>query len=114
MKAYLVRRIAGLIPVMLVVAVATFILVHLAPGVPAAERLGPDATPEDVLKPQRDGGDYLVVSFWSSGDAFTAWSRSPEFLEGHRRGFADVKAARERGEAPPMTSRMETYGVLCE
>lgn len=67
-----------------------------------------------VLAPTREGGDFLVVSFWTSGAAFEAWSRSPEFAEGHRRGFADVKAARERGETPPMTSRMETYSVLCE
>src|SRR5215831_6515156 len=53
-----------------------------------------------VLKPIKLGGDYLVVSFWDSRAAFESWSRSPEFLEGHRRGFEDVRAAKERGEAP--------------
>jgi heme-degrading monooxygenase HmoA len=67
-----------------------------------------------VLKPQREGGDYLVVSFWKDGAAFDHWRTSPEFAAGHRRGFEDLKAARERGEAPPMSSRMETYEVLCE
>ena len=67
-----------------------------------------------VLKPARGSGDYLVVSFWDSRAAFESWSRSPEFLEGHRRGFEDVRAAKERGETPPMTSRMEIYDVLCE
>ncbi len=67
-----------------------------------------------VLRPQKDGGDYLVVSFWQDRASFDAWTRSPEFLEGHRRGFADVKAAKERGEAPPMTSRMETYDILVD
>jgi len=66
-----------------------------------------------VLKPARGSGDYLVVSFWDSRAAFESWSRSPEFLEGHRRGFEDVRAAKERGETPPMTSRMEIYDVLC-
>ena len=67
-----------------------------------------------VLKPERDGADYLVVSFWDSKAAFDHWRTSPEFAEGHRRGFADVKAAKERGEAPPMTSRMELYEILTD
>jgi len=67
-----------------------------------------------VLKPSREGGDYLVVSTWSNQASFDAWRTSPEFAAGHRRGFEDVRAARERGEEPPMSSRMETYGVLCE
>lgn len=61
MSGYIARRIAGLVPVMLVVAVATFILVHLAPGDPAAVMLGPDATPEDVLKLQRQLGLDLPI-----------------------------------------------------
>jgi len=60
-SGYIARRIAGLVPVMLVVAVATFILVHLAPGDPAAVMLGPDATPEDVLKLQRQLGLDLPI-----------------------------------------------------
>lgn len=67
-----------------------------------------------VLRPEREGGDYLVVSYWESREAFDGWRGSPEFMEGHRRGFEDVRAARERGEAPPMTSRMETYEILCD
>lgn len=66
-----------------------------------------------VLQPQTEGGDYLVVSEWASRDAFDGWRQSPEFLEGHRRGFEDVRAAREAGLTPPMTSRFETYNVLC-
>lgn len=66
-----------------------------------------------VLQPQREGGDYLVVSYWDDQAAFDRWRTSPEFAEGHRRGFEDVKRAREAGQEPPMTSRMETYAVLC-
>lgn len=67
-----------------------------------------------VLKPSAPGGDYLVVSEWSEAGAFESWKSSPEFLEGHKRGFADVRAAREEGRTPPMTSRFETYSVLCD
>ena len=67
-----------------------------------------------VLRPDREGGDYLVVSFWADRSSFDAWRSSPAFAAGHRRGFEDIKAAREREEAPPMTSRMETYEILSD
>ena len=68
----------------------------------------------EVLKP-RDGGDiYLIVSHWDSEDAFKDWTRSPEFLEGHKRGFEDIKIAKEKGEEPPMKSDFKTYEVIAE
>jgi len=65
-----------------------------------------------VLKPNRDDEPYLIVSEWSSEDSFKAWTASPEFLEGHKRGFEDIKIAKERGEEPPMTSSFATYDVI--
>jgi len=67
-----------------------------------------------VLKPQREDDCYLVVSFWTDRASFDHWHASAAFAEGHRRGFADVSAAKARGEAPPMTSRMEGYELLCD
>jgi heme-degrading monooxygenase HmoA len=67
-----------------------------------------------VLKPTKEGGDYLVVSFWDKRESFDGWRESPSFMAGHRRGFEDVRAAREKGETPPMTSRMELYDILCD
>lgn len=66
-----------------------------------------------VLAPEREGGDYLVVSQWTDRASFDAWRTSPEFAEGHKRGFEDLRAAREAGRPAPMSSRFETYGVLC-
>lgn len=57
-----------------------------------------------VLRPAEDGDRYLIVSQWDSEDDFKAWLKSPEFLEGHKRGFEDVRQAKERGEEPPMES----------
>lgn len=65
-----------------------------------------------VLRPQKEGDPYLVVSHWESEAHFRAWVQSPEFMEGHRRGFEDLRQARERGEAPPMQSDFKTYEVL--
>ena len=50
MKTYVVRRLIAIVPVMLVVATVTFVLVHLAPGDPASVIAGPYATAEDVAK----------------------------------------------------------------
>jgi heme oxygenase (mycobilin-producing) len=65
-----------------------------------------------VLKPRTQPGDYLIVSRWKSEEAFKDWTRSPEFLEGHRRGFEDLQKAKERGEEPPMKSDFKTYEVI--
>jgi peptide/nickel transport system permease protein len=46
--AYLLRRVLAVIPVMLVVATVAFVLIHLAPGDPAAIIAGPYATRDDL------------------------------------------------------------------
>lgn len=48
MLAYLAKRLLSLIPVLFVVTVVTFLLIHIMPGDPAATLLGLDATSEDV------------------------------------------------------------------
>jgi len=67
-----------------------------------------------VLRPEREGDDYLVVSFWTDRAAFDGWRTSPAFAEGHRRGFDDVRQARERGEPAPMASSMRLYQILSD
>jgi peptide/nickel transport system permease protein len=55
-KTYVLRRLLALIPVALVVATVAFVLIHLAPGDPASIIAGPDATPDDVARLQRQLG----------------------------------------------------------
>jgi peptide/nickel transport system permease protein len=45
---YIARRSVALLPVLLIVASVGFVLIHLAPGDPAAVMLGPDATTDQV------------------------------------------------------------------
>ena len=66
-----------------------------------------------VLKPDLADGPYMVVSYWGDRASFDYRRTSPEFAEGHRRGFAEVAAARAAGRKAPMSSRMETLSVLC-
>lgn len=48
MIIYILRRLILLVPVLLVVGIVVFTLVHLTPGDPASVMLGPEATTEDV------------------------------------------------------------------
>ncbi len=67
----------------------------------------------NVLKPNEEG-EYLVISHWTSEEDFKGWMKSPAFLEGHKRGFEDVRKAKEEGRKPPMESTFKTYTVLTQ
>jgi|SRR5690606_8161254 len=67
-----------------------------------------------VLKPQKPGDDYLIVSYWDSEEAFKGWTKSPAFIEGHKRGFSDIAKAKEEGRPAPMTSDFKTYQIIAD
>ncbi len=48
MGSYVIRRLLGMIPAMLLVSVVAFLFMHLIPGNPAAVRLGPSATTDQI------------------------------------------------------------------
>lgn len=66
----------------------------------------------NVLKPVNNQGDYLIVSYWNNEDAFKDWTKSANFIEGHKRGFEDIKLAKENNQEPPMKSDFKTYNVM--
>ncbi len=47
---YLIRRLLATLPVMAVVAIVVFLLIHLSPGDPAALIAGDLATVEDIAR----------------------------------------------------------------
>ncbi len=65
-----------------------------------------------VLKPKDGESSYLIISFWESEEAFKQWTGSPEFLEGHKRGFQDIAKARAEGKDSPMKSTFKTYDII--
>lgn len=67
-----------------------------------------------VLRPQKEGEPYLILSFWEREEDFKAWTGSPEFAEGHRRGFEDLRAALAEGRPAPLKSEFRTYTVLTD
>ncbi len=66
MLTYLAKRLLGLIPTLLIVAVLVFLFVHLLPGDPARLAAGADATPETVDLVRKDLGldKPLYEQFW--------------------------------------------------
>lgn len=71
MIAYIIRRLLSTLPVMAVVAVFVFLLLHLAPGDPAAIMAGDNATPENVAQIRQHLG--LDKPMW---EQFLVWTAS--------------------------------------
>ena len=65
MLDYLIRRLAGTIPVLLAVTIFVFLFVHMLPGDPARLVAGPDATARDIAAVRADMGldKPLVVQY---------------------------------------------------
>ncbi len=56
MKAYILRRLLHLIPVLFLTSVIVFLLIYLIPGDPAQTILGPDARPEQLKAVRQEMG----------------------------------------------------------
>ena len=56
MLRYLIKRLLGLAPTLIIVAILVFLFVHLLPGDPARLAAGPDAPPETVELVRKDFG----------------------------------------------------------
>ena len=56
MTQYVLKRLLGLLPTLLIVAVLVFLFVHMLPGDPARLAAGPDASPETVALVRADLG----------------------------------------------------------
>ena len=56
MLQYIAKRLLGLLPTLLFVAILVFLFVHLLPGDPARLAAGPDANPETVELVRKDLG----------------------------------------------------------
>lgn len=71
MKKYLIKRILSLIPVLLIVSVIIFNLIHLSPGDPARTMLGDQATEEDITRLRDTLGlnDPILIQYmnWVKG-----------------------------------------------
>lgn len=67
-----------------------------------------------VLKPNEPNGEYLIISHWENEEQFQTWTKSPAFLEGHKRGFEDIAKAKQAGLELPMKNSFKTYNIISE
>src|SRR3546814_18026560 len=102
MTAYIIRRLLATIPVMIVVALFVFLLLHLTPGDPAAIIAGDEASPSDIEAVRRTLGldrpiweqFGIYVTNLLSGDLGTSlFTRSEERRVGKECG----RTCRSRG-----------------
>lgn len=68
MKGYIIKRLLSLIPVLFVVAVVVFLIIHITPGDPASVMLGPEASPREVAELREELGLNLPLY-----QQFTSW-----------------------------------------
>ena len=61
MLGYIIKRILSLIPVLFVVSIAIFLIIHLTPGDPAAAILGIEASEEQIQELNEQMGLNLPV-----------------------------------------------------
>jgi peptide/nickel transport system permease protein len=109
MTTYILRRLLMLIPVMLIVGIVVFMLVHLTPGDPAAVMLGQNATGEQIeqLRDLLGLNDPFLVQFirWF-GDALRL-----DFGESIFLGMPVTEALFDRAQP---TLLLTTYALLIE
>ena len=67
MKKYLINRVLSVIPVLFIVSVVIFFVIHLTPGDPAAAILGDQASVEDIqaLRERMGLNEPLVVQYFT-------------------------------------------------
>lgn len=109
MGAYIIRRLILMIPVILIVGIVVFLLVHITPGDPAAVILGDRASPDQIeqLREQLGLNEPLAVQFV---DWFSHALRL-DFGESIFLGMPVTEALAERAQP---TILLTTYALLIE
>jgi peptide/nickel transport system permease protein len=71
MTTIILRRLAGAIPVLALVSIITFVMIHLIPGDPAGVMGGPSATPQQLAQIRIDLGldqnFFTQMAIWYGG-----------------------------------------------
>ncbi len=109
MGVYILRRLILLIPVMLIVGVVVFMLIHITPGDPAAVMLGDRATGEQIeqLREQMGLNEPLIVQF-------TEWFGNALRLDFGDSFFLDMPVTEALRERAQPTLLLTTYALLIE
>ena len=74
MTQYLLRRMAGMVVVMFLVATIVFVIAHVIPGDPAAVMLGPAATADDIARAAQPARPRCFAAGCNIWNSCTRWS----------------------------------------
>jgi heme-degrading monooxygenase HmoA len=80
----------------------------------AIDRIAGFRNMEVLRQNNSDENIYLIMSHWENEECFKAWTKSTEFIEGHKRGFEDIRKAKSEGKKAPMTSDFKTYTIIAK
>ena len=97
MLRYFVKRILSTIPVLLIISVIVFSMIHLTPGDPAQSMLGPEASEEQVEYRAVDEGGRAPRLRRRRGDVPAA---AAEELSGAGTAGAEAGCAGDASEEP--------------
>ena len=101
MTAYIIRRLAALVPILLGVSIAVFLLVRIVPGNFAQLMLGPNATPQQVESLEHEYGlDKPVLEQYA------------DWIKGASHGDLGRSFLRDRGVGQEIVSRLPITGEL--
>jgi peptide/nickel transport system permease protein len=101
MTGYIIRRLAALVPILLGISFAVFLLLRIMPGNFAQLMLGPNATPEQVQELEHEYGlDKPVL------EQYVDW------ISGVSHGDLGRSYLRGRGVASEIVSRLPITGEL--
>lgn len=107
MTAYILRRLVLLAPVLLVVGVVVFTLVHVTPGDPAAVMLGPEATPDQIAQLRHQLGLDAPIYV-----QFVRWIAGAIRLDFGQSIFLDMPVTRALLERAEPTGLLTLYALL--
>ncbi len=109
MGAYILRRLILLIPVMLIVGVVVFLLVHITPGDPAAVILGDRATVEQIEQLRETMGLNAPLA-----EQFVRWFGNALRLDFGDSLFLDMSVTAALRERAQPTILLTTYALFFE
>lgn len=109
MGAYILRRLIMLIPVMLIVGVVVFLLVHITPGDPAAIILGDRATVEQIEQLRETMGLNAPLA-----EQFVRWFGNALRLDFGDSLFLDMPVTEALRERAQPTILLTSYALFFE
>lgn len=61
---------------------------------------------------ERETPVYLVITHWKDEKSFQNWTKSSQFIEGHRQDISDTSQGRILGNMNPASSQMKMYKIV--